>query len=64
MPTYEYGCLKCGATKEIFASLAEKEAGLDVICPKCGSKEMVQFFGGVNISKSKKGGHSGCSCCG
>lgn len=64
MPTYEYGCLDCGANAEVTVSIKEKEAGLKPVCPKCGGKNMVQFVGkNINFSKSTKCGPSGCSCC-
>ena len=72
MPTYEYACIKCGAKTDVFATLSEKEAGLKPVCPSCGSKKMVQFFGQINVLGSPRGlsGPSGCGpmagpgCCG
>jgi putative FmdB family regulatory protein len=37
MPLYEFVCTDCAERTDIFASLAEKEAGLDVTCGACGS---------------------------
>ncbi|MGC8777196.1 MAG: FmdB family zinc ribbon protein [Candidatus Caldatribacteriaceae bacterium] len=68
MPTYEYRCDQCGYVTEVQASLAEKEKGLDLTCPHCGSKSLTQVFGGFLLGCSPKGGRSGshgggCSCC-
>ncbi len=46
--------MKSGATKEVFASLAEKAAGLVLVCPKCGSKEMVQILVALIFQKRKR----------
>ncbi len=72
MPTYEYICMNCHEKMEVFASVAEKEKGLKLQCPKCGGKKLVQFFGQLNIGGSSgvAGGFSGCGpaagpgCCG
>jgi len=72
MPTYEYICMNCREKTEILASISEKEKGLKLSCPKCGSKKMVQFFGRVNIGRASTGlgGAPGCGpmagpgCCG
>lgn len=37
MPLYEFICTDCSAHTDVFASLAQKEAGLDVRCEGCGS---------------------------
>jgi putative FmdB family regulatory protein len=37
MPLYEFVCTDCAAHTDVFASLAEKEAGLEVSCHACGS---------------------------
>ncbi|MFB3924478.1 MAG: FmdB family zinc ribbon protein [Syntrophales bacterium] len=36
MPTYEYICMDCKEKMEIFASIDQKEKGLDLKCSKCG----------------------------
>jgi hypothetical protein len=43
------------------ATLAEKERGLQVRCPRCGSAEVAQDFSGVGMAF---GTASGPSCCG
>ncbi len=61
MPTYEFICMGCREKMEVFASISQKEKGLDLKCPKCGGKKLVQFFGQVNIgSRSMGGGFPGC----
>ncbi len=45
MPVYEYICRNCGKVSEFRATLAEKEEGLKLTCPECGSKDMAQYFG-------------------
>jgi putative FmdB family regulatory protein len=67
---YEYRCEMCGESIEITASIAEKEKGLETVCPKCGSKKMKQVLGGFSIGRKPDGGGGsgsgcgpGCSCC-
>jgi len=64
MPTYEFKCLKCGYHLEVFKSISEKDKGLDLTCPKCGSKEFGEVFGSmVYISKTGEIKNiGGCSC--
>ena len=63
MPTYEYRCKSCGECVEVQASLAEKEKGLNLTCPRCGSPEMVQTFSSFVMGSSKgKSFSGGCSC--
>lgn len=72
MPTYEYVCRKCGAQTDVFATIAEKEAGLKPLCPMCGSDKMSQLYSSLNIMGFTRnaGGTSGCGprsgsgCCG
>jgi len=56
MPTYEYACLQCGAAIEVQATLAEKEKGLKVTCPSCGSKKVAQVFRGFSVMGRARGG--------
>ena len=53
MPIYEYICPKCGKIMEIKESLAEKEKGLEHICPACSSK-MNQYFGNMTVFASSR----------
>jgi len=71
MPTYEYICIECQEKTEVRATISEKERGLKVTCPKCGSKKMAQIFGvfmvmGSSSSKNNApmcGPSAGPSCC-
>ncbi len=71
--TYEYQCDECGELLEIRATIAEKERGLDIKCPHCGSTRATQVFTTVNVlTGSGTGGflppgcgpNSGPGCCG
>lgn len=72
MPTYEYVCLECAKKTEVQASISEKEKGLNLKCPRCGSKKMVQLFGSFMLKSSSKGNsnppicgpQAGPGCCG
>ncbi len=72
MPIYEYICIECGEKMEIWATIAEKEKGLNVTCQKCGSKKVAQVFSSFLIGGSSSGKDisSGCGpqfrpgCCG
>lgn len=59
--TYAYACEKCGEKFTVRATLAEKERGLEVQCPRCGSSEVVQDLSGVGLGF---GAVPGPSCCG
>ncbi len=69
--TYEYECDDCGASIEVRATLAEKERGLRVKCPKCGSTKTTQAFRTVNMFIGSGRGSpppfcgpgSGAGCC-
>ncbi len=54
MPLYEYLCGDCGKKFDVLATIAEKEAGLEPACPKCGSKRCRQVFGRVTVMTSSK----------
>lgn len=49
MPIYEYHCKECQHYFEVWATIAEKERGLDISCEKCGSKELQQVFAGISL---------------
>ncbi len=55
MPTYEFGCLKCGEKFDVFATIAQKEEGLQLECPRCHSHEVAQLFGQINFVRSGGG---------
>jgi len=61
MPIYEYFCQDCEKKFDIKASMSEKEKGLKVVCPACGSKQTVQVLGGFSTF-SKGSSSSGGSC--
>jgi len=52
MPTYEYGCIECGNKYEHIATIADKEKGTGLKCPKCGSTKTVQIFNHINFAKT------------
>ncbi len=61
--TYEYKCDRCGAVFEVRATLAEKERGLRVECPTCGSQKATQVFTTVNVLiRSGRGGATPPGC--
>lgn len=54
MPVYEFQCEDCGKKFDTFATFAEKEAGLNPVCPKCGRRRVRQVFGRFTLlAKSK-----------
>ena len=60
MPVYEYVCPKCLSKFEVFASIAQKEKGLDPVCPKCGQTGARRVFSSVGISTGGKSRSSPC----
>lgn len=54
---YEFRCSRCGRRFDVYATLAEKEAGLSPACPSCGSTEVSRVFGRVFFLRP--GGESG-----
>jgi putative FmdB family regulatory protein len=54
MPVYEFQCQDCGKKFEIVATLAEKEAGLNPVCPKCGRKRARQVFSRFTLLTGSK----------
>jgi len=74
MPTYTYKCRECERKFSLEATVSEKEEGLDVSCPHCGSEDVFQSFDRVGVVGASGGGSSeGCaktscpadrSCCG
>jgi len=62
MPTYEYICSNCGNKFDIFATLSEKEKGLKVKCPNCGSKKASQVFSKISIITPGKGKSQSSTC--
>lgn len=54
MPVYEYRCEKCGRKFDVVASIAEKESGLNPVCPQCGSRRAQQVFGRFTVLAGSK----------
>ncbi|MCM8771338.1 MAG: zinc ribbon domain-containing protein [Candidatus Omnitrophica bacterium] len=63
MPTYEYFCQNCENRFEIKVSVSEKEKGLKVKCPRCGSNKTFQILGNFfTFSKGGSGSGFGGGC--
>lgn len=73
MPLYEFICTNCSARTDVFASLAQKEAGLAVRCEACGSGATRRALSSVTIrgrasgaalstagATAKRAEHTGC----
>jgi putative FmdB family regulatory protein len=54
MPVYEFQCQDCAKKFDVVASLAEKESGLDPVCPKCGRKRARQVFSRFTLLAGSK----------
>jgi putative FmdB family regulatory protein len=54
MPVYEYQCEDCGRKFDILATLAEKEAGLNPVCPRCGRTRVRQVLGRFTLLTGSK----------
>ena len=54
IPVYEFQCQDCGKKFEVVATLAEKEAGLDPACPKCGRVRARQVFSRFTLLTGSK----------
>lgn len=52
MPIYEYRCRQCGK-KSTHITLSVK-AGLEPVCRKCGSRDVVKLVSRVSISRSEE----------
>ena len=61
MPTYEYTCNKCDITFEVFASLKEREAGLNPACVTCGSTDVRKAISALNLGGGVSKGSASCS---
>lgn len=71
MPLYDFQCKDCGEAFEVRATIKEKEAGLELVCPKCGSHEAHQtltaalmLYGSKEFSSPACGPNAGPGCCG
>lgn len=47
MPTYDYECLSCNSTFELFQSISAKPAQKCVLCGKDGVRRLIGAGGGV-----------------
>lgn len=70
MPVYEYACRDCADHVEVRATIAEKEAGLEPMCPRCGSASMQRLLtvfatrsAGAPAPAASGGGCCGGGCC-
>ena len=71
MPFYDYQCKDCGEAYEVRATIKEKETGLELLCPKCGSHEARQMLTAARMLHGSKefappacGPNAGPGCCG
>lgn len=72
MPIYGFYCQDCEENFDIKATISEKEKGLKVSCPICGSKRTIQIFSNFfTFSKDNRSGFGGScgpnstpGCCG
>lgn len=71
MPLYDYQCKDCGVVFEVRATIKEREAGLVLACPKCGSREARQrltfasmLHTGTLSSMPACGPNARSGCCG
>ena len=71
MPLYDYRCEDCGEVFEVRASIKEKEDGLVLECPMCGSAEARQrltfasvLHGGKPSPMPTCGPSARSGCCG
>jgi putative FmdB family regulatory protein len=62
MPTYKYFCQDCEKKFDIEATIQEKEKGLKVTCPECGSNKTVQLFGNFFTFSKGRGTDFGGGC--
>ncbi len=65
MPTYDYQCVDCGTTYEIFHKVREVEE--DVVCSSCGSANHRRLISAPRFSMGKSSEAPSCadgSCCG
>ncbi|MEO0184610.1 MAG: FmdB family zinc ribbon protein [candidate division WOR-3 bacterium] len=59
---YEYICSDCGERIEIKATIEEKEKGLKVICPKCGSDKTLRVYSSFVANPKNSSNPPACSC--
>jgi len=54
MPVYEFRCDECGRKFDVIATIEEKEAGLQPVCPNCGGMNVRQVFGRFTVVGGSK----------
>lgn len=54
MPVYEFCCEDCSKKFDVIATLEEKEAGLQPVCPHCGGMRVRQIFGRFTVVGGSK----------
>jgi len=72
MPVYDFQCNHCQTVFEVRASIKEKEAGLELECPKCESQDVHQVLtaglllrgGSAIMSLPSCRPNAGPGCCG
>ena len=65
MPLYDYQCELCQTVFEVRATFKEKEAGLELECPECHSKETHQLLtSGLFLRHSSDGANLELPTCG
>ncbi len=63
MPRYDYRCDQCGTVFEVRATIKEKEAGLEPVCPECQSPRARQVIrASLAVLSGKSGGSAAPSC--
>jgi putative FmdB family regulatory protein len=55
MPSYQFTCIECDDTKDVFFPITEKHQ--DVVCEKCGNKRIKQFGVGAIAFKGTGWAH-------
>ena len=53
MPTYEYGCKKCGHEFSLILAMSQYEKN-KVRCPKCKSQSVKRLITSVFVTTSRK----------
>ncbi len=46
---YAFVCQGCGKSFDLRATMAERERGIETLCPHCGSKDTKQDFRGIGM---------------
>lgn len=61
MPIYDYKCLDCGKTIEIFQRTLQEKS---VHCPHCGSNQTEKLLTAPGIVRMADSSTKGATCCG